>query len=1020
MRKQAFLLAIAALTLAALLLAQRGAHACPSCSPGDCRLDYFTPAGNMASYTCPVVRDDTGRGKQAKCSFDVDSGEWGPWSPPTNTTYVILRRDAYLRFSTEVYDFQRFRVVVDRDFYWEIQVNSYTPWTGSLTGRAVLRVGESGWERNVFHSFTPQDFTLRGRMWTSSVLKYTVYYGEAAANPNLDFYAEACGPCEQPPPSPPSPPSKKRKWRLIVLSDPPGMPFKLSGENYTAPWEKEYVWEEGGDWSLSYEALGNGIWAPYRVEVRVLTSPWVTSCCKTWSQWNFTPAPLRMNVKAWVASYKERPAYRVTAEGSRACRRSGYCGLKIVVIANYSKNPASLAVRTNLDGLPGLPSVVAVNGSWVETPYLVSMPEGFTVELKANSSFGYRREWPPEAWGLPDNLSVRCPPAYKYREKAKRSAKPLNDTYIVEFDAEVSNGKVAVYRCWKVSKYKYECELLWSFGGKHEHGSTRARFRAELDGYYLKLRVKAWRVGHARLRNLVLARESTYGFRKWVVYDEQRNAVLDPPSNITVTVPPGANWTAIAYYNYTPTLLGVDSVPTGVTVAYSGDPGNGSAATPFTLSGTGNLIVTLKAPATWMGLEFRNWTLYDSQDQALWSSASPSVSVTVPSGGFYRAIAYYSEESTSYETIRLQGSVYHLPYQWVSLPMNLTPGLWILNSSPAEPNPSTRTLIYATLQAPSGDYMLVPAVNLLVNVTETERLPVLRCSSGECRPILSIECLNYSGYYLVGLGVMNWTRPGSSAAELSSLLLPNGTTLAIYNVTLLNASGGTVYWKPVIVTSLNVELDAIYEEKGVNLVWNVSYSHLAPDWLHATLNVTEALKPYQSLYLKLYWEGEVIWKQRLGVVPEGLSLPESSRFSYAGVYVSHDELVNLFGFESPVLTARATWTAVGVPLAENASVRFVPAGIELRSLTQRLGAWVWEVAPTTIVGNVPGNYLSYGGVLVYYFNGTRHTLSPVPGAGFDLYRFSTPPFKAGQGTLAAHYIPPTTKNTVYFFYPFEF
>jgi len=791
-------------------------------------------------------------------------------------------------------------------------------------------------------------------------------------------------------------------WTLKVYSDPQGMPFTLNGKTRATPWEKEYEWEGEKSWSISYEALGNDTYRPYMVEVRVRTSPWYTSCSPTERVWNFTSTSIKLRVEA---SGNGKASYTLVVEGGGVTRkRSGYCSLEVVVVAHYSR-PSTLTVRTNVDDYVDEPAVL-VNGSPVPTPYVLIVPGELTASLEARNRVLGKIDVDV---GLPSYMEVRC--ELEYCEKRWVSV-DLNDTYAVEFTAYLNRGTVSVYKIRKVEG-GWERKLLWSKSSQNRYKEHVTIGPTDLRGWKLEFQLSG---GEAVVKKLRVYKTRRLLFAKWIVYDEHGNAVLDPPTNISVTVPMGRNWTAVAYYNYTPTILVVDSVPEGVEVLIN----DSTRQTPLTINSSSSIATYLAAPSPWSGYEFRNWTLYDSQGQILWSSTSPSVSVVVPSGEFYRAIVYYSEESTSYETIRLQGSVYHLPYQWVSLPMNLTPGLWILNSSPAEPNPSTRTLIYATLQAPSGDYMLVPAVNLLVNVTETERLPVLRCSSGECRPILSIECLNYSGYYLVGLGVMNWTRPGSSAAELSSLLLPNGTTLAIYNVTLLNASGGTVYWKPVIVTSLNVELDAIYEEKGVNLVWNVSYSHLAPDWLHAALNVTEALKPYQSLYLRLYWEGKVLWEQRLGVVPEGLDLSENSRSSYAGVYVSYDELVDLFGFESPVLTARATWTAMGIPLAENASVRFVPAGIELRSLTQGPSAWIWEVAPTTVVGNVPGNYLCYRGVLVYYFNGTRHTLSPVLGASFDLYRFSTPPFVVGRGTLVAYYVPPTTKNVVYFFYPFEF
>jgi len=295
-------------------------------------------------------------------------------------------------------------------------------------------------------------------------------------------------------------------------------------------------------------------------------------------------------------------------------------------------------------------------------------------------------------------------------------------------------------------------------------------------------------------------------------------------------------------------------------------------------------------------------------------------------------------------------------------------------------------------------------------------LPSLSCSGEDCQPVLAVRCLNYSGYYLVGLGVADWVG-GGGLGELSRLLLPNGTTLAVYNVSLLNATGSELYWRPVIVTSVRAELWAYYGENGVNLVWNVSYTHLAPDWLHEALNVTEPLKPYQRLKCRLYREGRVEFQQDLGVVPTGLNLPDSPYHSYAGLYVSHGELRERLGFDSPTMTAAATWTAVEVPLSESSTVRFVPAGIELRSLSQD-GTWRWEVAPVEIPGNVPGEYVRTGGEMVVYFNGTRRAYEL--GEGEYIVRFTTPRFEIGRRTLVLRFAPRPTRNRVYFFYPFEF
>ncbi|RLE78808.1 MAG: hypothetical protein DRJ52_09740, partial [Thermoprotei archaeon] len=375
------------------------------------------------------------------------------------------------------------------------------------------------------------------------------------------------------------------------------------------------------------------------------------------------------------------------------------------------------------------------------------------------------------------------------------------------------------------------------------------------------------------------------------------------------------------------------------------------------------------------------------------------------------------EETT---TIRLNGSVYCLPYQWIGLQGNFTPGIYRIEVSSLFGAP--RELIVAVLASPNGSVKYVPVHNLVFNLTKhCSMLHLVEEIDGECvKPKYVMPCMNYSNYYLVGLGVMN-PCDSTQVESLKPWLLSNGTTLAVYNVTLVYTKGAdrTVYWKLLAITSLDLEINAVYDTEGVYLIWNVSYSHLIPRWIVSEYNISDE-KPYQLLRLSAFYGSKELWRVKLGEVPVTLSLNESRYCSYGAVYVSHEQLQKIFGFKNATVVFKVMWSAYDIPGNTSIKVYFIPIGIELVRFKEMSNYYYWQVAVCTIVDNIPGGRLKAGlGTLKYIDPECPHCpkkakrISDIE----EIYEFTTPKYDfLRESPVVIYYIPVRTKNYVYYVY----
>ena len=800
--------------------------------------------------------------------------------------------------------------------------------------------------------------------------------------------------------APPSPDSVC--WRLHLDGNVSGVPVRVGEYVYRTPAIIEYRAKkcvpQYGDvkkWSVEVKALGNGTWYPVKAEF------WF----KGWRGWEMGGSVRDVDGLLEARIYNDgagRPVYRYyyyydDTHYFYARDRWWFENIRDVKLYFYYRNSSSLAfltVKTNIDDLIQS-DVVSVNGSYVSTPWEYYSDKKINAALEAEAVY-VRKDYKLRRESVSCWSRSTCTHTYKLRGEL-----------IVELDYYVGkDGLLEVYadgvRVLRVKGYHYP---------RVKRGHARLAVTVGRDVTI----VLKW----ASLRNLEAYEGKRYLFEKWYVYDSEGDVVLDAPRLINVSVPVGERYTAVAYYRYEGATLKVDSRPSGVPVTYN----DTVRTTPFTLTSDGDLAVRLEAPEKWSNYRFKNWTVYSNDVATTYTSTR--IVLTVPRGETWRAVAYYFEGGgkKNYTTYRLSGEVYCLPYQWVHIPVNLTPGLWLINSSAAYPNPSNRTLINAFLGKPdSREKLVVPAINLLVNVTRVTSLPVYRECRGEtCWPAYIVKCVNYPSYYLLGLGVGNYLDENETLKELRRLLLPNGTTLAIYNVSVVqvNVTNPVAYWRPVVVTSLSYELDAIYEEEGVYLVWNFSYSYLAPRWVHEWLNISEK-KPYQLVYGRIWSEkGNLLFEQRLGMLPAELEYLGKDRVhSYAALYVSYAKLRKLLRFGSPALKCWVTWSGYHIPTVEPIRVGFVPAGIWLRGLEKKNDEWIWRVSPVEIPGNNLGKVIRLGGKFVTVFNGSRveHEVQ----RGFEVFSFTTPRFEIGHHTLQVYYLPEPTRNLVYYFYPFDF
>ena len=368
-------------------------------------------------------------------------------------------------------------------------------------------------------------------------------------------------------------------------------------------------------------------------------------------------------------------------------------------------------------------------------------------------------------------------------------------------------------------------------------------------------------------------------------------------------------------------------------------------------------------------------------------------------------------------TIPLNGSIYYLPYQWIELKGNFSPGFYRIKVSSVFGAPIE--LIMAVLASPNGSVIYVPANGLKFNLTKychalylTEKI----CEE-YARPKYIMSCINYSDYYLVGLGILNPYNL-SHIELLRPWLLDNGTTLAVYNITIIytNKSNRIVYWKLIAVTSLNVSIDPVYDVHGVYLVWNVSFSYFAPKWMNISIE-----KPYQMLECKLLLGNYTVWKQRLKVTPVNLNLPESSKYSYAAVYVPYSELIERFLFNVVNLTARADFKNIIVPFEKESSVVFKPCGIKLDKFMKINSTHYYiRVRALAIPGNKEGEILSGGKIKVEYYGKILcdceiHRVDE----DLDVFCFIIKDFELGKGYLKIYYLPKSVKNKVWIVYPFS-
>ncbi|RLE79020.1 MAG: hypothetical protein DRJ52_09275, partial [Thermoprotei archaeon] len=406
--------------------------------------------------------------------------------------------------------------------------------------------------------------------------------------------------------------------------------------------------------------------------------------------------------------------------------------------------------------------------------------------------------------------------------------------------------------------------------------------------------------------------------------------------------------------------------------------------------------------------------------------------VDLDSSRYWKLVAEYYPQVTpppsggQQTTIHLNGSVYYLPYQWIVPFANFSAGLYRIDVEPLFGAP--RDLLVAVLvRNGSGSHRYVCADGLVFNMTESKCcLQCMRGVRGEYGvPEYTAPTANYSGYYFIGLAVMNWLD-SSQEALLEPWLLDNGTTLAVYNLTItyINGSQRIVYWQIVAVTSVNLEVNAVYDNSGVYVVWNVSYSHLIPRWLAARLNLTEE-KPYQYLRLSAFYRKKELWRVRLSEVPDTLDLPESPFYSYGAVYVNHSTLQKIFGFENATVRFIILWTAINIPFAKSINVKFAPIAVEWVRFRNMSDHYYWQFKVRVITGNKAGPVLRAGsGVLNYIDISCMHCPRNATriSSEIEFFEVRTPKFKIGGPNVVFKiwYVPRPTRNLVFYEYWGEF
>ncbi|RLE90171.1 MAG: hypothetical protein DRN04_15480, partial [Thermoprotei archaeon] len=370
------------------------------------------------------------------------------------------------------------------------------------------------------------------------------------------------------------------------------------------------------------------------------------------------------------------------------------------------------------------------------------------------------------------------------------------------------------------------------------------------------------------------------------------------------------------------------------------------------------------------------------------------------------------------------GSVYYLPYQWIVPFANFSAGLYRIDVKPLFGAP--RDLIIAII-AKNNSERYVCADGLVFNLTEC------KCKLQCVRPVNKIygvneyiaPTLNYSEYHFIGLATLNWLDP-SSASLLKPWLLDNGTTLAVYNLTItyINGSQRIVYWQIVAVTSINLEVNAVYDDSGVYVVWNVSYSHLIPRWLATRLNLSEE-KPYQALRLSAFYKKKELWRVKLGEVPDTLDLSDSPFYSYGAIYVNYSTLQKIFGFENATVRFIILWTAINIPFAKSINVKFAPIAVEWVRFRNMSDHYYWQFKVRVITGNKAGPVLRAGsGVLKYIDISCLHCPRNAIRISneIEFYEVRTPKFKIGGPNIVfkVWYVPRPTRNLVFYEYWGEF
>ena len=238
-------------------------------------------------------------------------------------------------------------------------------------------------------------------------------------------------------------------------------------------------------------------------------------------------------------------------------------GRRYRAVAVYEEIPkSSLTVETNIDDLL-LEEAVKVNENSYSTPALIERHGEINATLEALPSvLGLLKV----DSGLPESFQAST---------ASVTSKTLTGNFVLNFKFEPIRGTWCWYCIVRVFRNSTKIYERWFYGA----GSVELEI-SDLRNEFVRIYV-ATSGSPAEVYDIEMYEKTPYSFVKWIVYDSKGDVVLDAPRTIEVVVPAGEGDTAVAYYGSSPSLLLVNSSPTGVGITVNGST---IETTPFYLA----------------------------------------------------------------------------------------------------------------------------------------------------------------------------------------------------------------------------------------------------------------------------------------------------------------------------------------------------------------------------------------------------------------------------------------------------